>query len=458
MSDQEPAAISVSADVMKEGVDHVMVGLPPGPRLPVAVQTILIWRYWVPFLRWCRRRYGDTFTVQAAPTRPLVYVTRRADIAAVFTGPASIFHAGEANQVLAPVLGPRSVLLVDEDDHLYRRRLMLPAFHGDAVRRHEGVIREVTEAEMALWPRGTPFRLKPRMQAITLEVILRAIFGIEDHGRLQELRELLPRLVQLDGVTMLMWLKPGLGRIWPWRRYRRLQERIDSILLDEIVRRRNDPELGERTDVLSLLIRARDEHGDGLGDADLRDQLLTLLMAGHETTATALAWAFERLLRNRPVLARLREELPTGGTEYLDAVIKETLRVRPIIADVVRKLTVETEVAGYRLPAGAVLTPAIALIQRSPEHYPEPEEFRPERFLGKPSDPYAWIPFGGGSRRCLGAAFAQMEMRVVLSTVLGSADLVPARTEAEKVKVNHITLVPSRGAEVVWPASSASRA
>jgi len=421
-----------------------MSTLPPGPKLPKAVQTIAMWGYWDRYLEACRRRYGDVFTVRAAPMGTLVYFADPEAIKEVFTGDAQTLHAGEANAILAPVLGDRSVLVTDEADHLRRRKLMLPAFHGDAVRSYAGIVEQVTEDEVDRWPLGRAFELHPRMRELTFEVILRAVFGVSEPARLAAMRAALPALVDLSGLVMLMWLKPELGRVGPWKRWLALKARADALVVDEVRRRRADPRLDERGDVLSLLLRA------GMDDEDeLRDQLVTLLLAGHETTATGLAWGFERLLRTPDALERTIAAARDGDDGRLDAVVQETLRVRPVIFDVIRKLSRPARIAGVDLPAGVLAAPAIGLVHRSRQLYEAPRAFRPERFLEGAPAPYTWIPFGGGIRRCLGASFAQMEMRVVLRTVLRRARLRAASAAPERPRARHITLVPARGARAV---------
>jgi cytochrome P450 len=428
---------------------HSQPALPPGPRLPAAVQTLLLWSRGDRFLRRYRRRFGDLFTVRAAPMGTLVYVADPAEIKRIFTGDTSVFHAGEGNgTVLANVMGSHSVLVLDDEAHLRQRKRMLPPFHGDSVRRYGEVIEQVTREEMARWPVGEPFALHPRMQAITLEVIMRAVIGVEDPARLAELRRLLPRLVNLSPTVMLMWVWPRLGRIGPWRRFRKLQAEIDTLLYDEIRRRRSDPRLEERGDILSLFIRGSAD--EPMTDEELRDQLVTLLLAGHETTATALAWAFERLMRHPEAMRRLEEDIaaPDGG-HYLDALVKETLRSRPVIFDVARRLKAPVEVSGQLVPEGATLMPAIGLVQGDRRWWDEPAAFRPERFLDGQPAPYTWIPFGGGPRRCLGAAFATFEMKAVLRTVLSGLELRAETAEPEKPTMRHITLVPAKGARAV---------
>src|SRR3954447_14504401 len=337
-----------------------MTALPPGPRLPKAVQTFLLWGHPLPFLDTCHRRFGDVFTVRAAPMGDLVYIADPAAIKEVFTGDNAILHAGEANDILKPVMGPSSVLLTDDQEHLRSRKLMLPMFHGDAVRRYAEVVEDVTNAEIDRWHTGEEIALHPRMRALTFEVILRAVIGVTDPRRLDAMRRALPSVAEIEDIVTLMWVWPQLGRVGPWKRYRRTQEHADALLYEEIRARRAAPDLDERDDVLSLLLRARDEGGEPMTDREVRDQVVTLLLAGHETTATSLAWAFERLTRTPDALAHAVE----GDDAYLDAVGQEVLRVRPVISDVVRKLSRPARIAGWDLPAGVLVAPGIALVQR----------------------------------------------------------------------------------------------
>src|SRR3954451_9016746 len=298
--------------------------LPPGPRLPYWLQTLLIWDHTEAFERWCRRRYGPTFTIRAYPSKVAVYLTEPADIKATFAADPDVLRAGEANAILGPVLGMRSVLLADGDEHLQRRRLMLPFFHGDSVRRYGEVVGEIADAEIARWPVGEPFALHERMQAITLEVILRAVIGAQGE-RLDVLRVALRRVVELGDGVLYMWVFPWLGRVGRWKRQLRWQAQAEALLAEEIAARRAAPDLADRTDVLSLLISAQHEDGTGMDDGELRDQLMTMLLAGHETTATGLAWAFERLVRHPEAIAAATRAAHAGDDDYLDAVVKETL-------------------------------------------------------------------------------------------------------------------------------------
>jgi cytochrome P450 family 135 len=426
--------------------------LPPGPRGPAVLQSLRLLLQPIDFLEQCLRRYGDLFTLRFVGMGDLVYVADTETVKEIFTGDPQVFHAGEANEVMEPVLGSRSVLLLDEDEHLRERRLLLPPFHGERVRGYRELVGAIAAAEVERWPRGRPFSLRPRMQAITLEVILRAVFGIREADRLDRLRSLLPKM--LDHGTVVVWmpfLRRDLGPGSPWRRFTRVRAEVDGLLLDEIRRRRDAADLGERDDVLSMLLQARDEDGRPLGEKELRDELMTLLLAGHETTATGLAWAFERLTRHPRVLSRLMESLTDEEDDaYLDAVAKETLRARPVVYDVARKLAAPATVKGWQLPAGAYVVPSITAIHLLRGIYDRAEEFRPERFLdGDPPDSYAWIPFGGGRRRCIGAAFATMEMKAVLREVLKRVEVRAPDPKPERIRLHNVTLVPGKGARVV---------
>jgi cytochrome P450 len=427
--------------------------LPPGPRGPSPVTMLRLFRDPIGFMESCVARYGRMFTLRWMGLGNLVYVADPQLIKEVFTGDVRVFHAGDANAMLEPVLGRRSVLLLDEEEHLRQRRLLLAPFHGDSVRRYGELIEAITAREVESWPTHTSFALRPRMQALTLEVILRAVFGVREAERLARLRESIPKLLTMG--NLVVWL-PWAQREWiplgPWRRFIRARAAVDAILFDEIRRRREeraDDSTDEGDDVLSLLLQARYEDGSGMSDAELRDELVTLLVAGHETTATGLSWAFERLLRSPAALGRLTTAIDAGEDEYLDAVVKETLRVRPVVFDVGRVLTAPIEIGGYRLPAKTYLVPAITAVHRSPTLYPQPRDFRPERFLDGQPESYAWIPFGGGPRRCIGAAFASFEMKVVIRTVLARARLVAADRRDERVRLHNVTLVPAKGARVV---------
>jgi cytochrome P450 len=422
------------------------VKFPPGPRIPPLLQAALVTARPYAWIHARRRRYGDVFSSHFPLYGRVVYVADPAEVKRVFTGDPAVFHAGEANLIaLGDALGEHSLLTLDEGRHLSQRKLLLPPFHGESVRRYTELMAATTAREVERWPLDRTFALRPRMQAITLDVILRAVFGVRDDERMDRFRKAIPRLAAATSV--LGWLplmQRDLGGITPGARFRRALADVDRLIYAEIAQRRSE---GEGDDVLSLLLAARHEDGSALTDVELRDQLVTLLTAGHETTATGLAWAFERLLRTPAVLARVVGSLEDD--DYLDAVVKETLRIRPVIVDVARKLARDTEVAGYRLPAGTLVLPAIAAIHAREDLYPQPDAFRPERFLDGGAESYSWIPFGGGVRRCIGAAFAQVEMRVVLREVLRRVRLRAPSQRPERARAQHVTAVPARGCRVM---------
>jgi cytochrome P450 len=430
------------------------MSLPPGPRAPAALQTARLVARPLPFFESCRRRYGETFTARVLRVGPMVFISDPASIKSLFGADRQNTIAPGRNVVLAPVLGQRSLLLLEGDEHLRRRKLMLPPFHGERMRAYEAMMAEAAEREVASWPVGRRFSLHPSMQAITLEVILRAVFGVEDDQRRQLLRRNLVGILAATRSPLAIGMTIGrLRRLPAYRRTGEMLAEADQILFAEIAERREDPDLASREDILSLLVGARFEDGSTMSDAELRDQLMTLLMAGHETTATGLAWAFDLLLRSPQAAERLRAELAQGDHEYLDAVIEETLRVRPVVPFIGRQLRVPAELGGYELPEGAVVMPSIYLAHTRADLYPDPQAFRPERFLdegpGPRPDTYSWIPFGGGTRRCIGAAFAQLEMRVVLRTVLGQAELRPATDRPEPIVRRNVTLSPRNGTPAV---------
>jgi len=426
--------------------------LPPGPKAPKPVQALRYARDPLGFLTRYRHRYGDIFTIPFPYFGKVVYVTDPELVKTVFTGSSDQFHAGEANAtVLEVALGPNSVLTLDEGPHMRQRKLLLPPFHGKSVQRYGALIRDVTLRDMESWPVGEPFALRPHTQRITLAVILKAVFGVDDAQRLDRAAGLIDTFAKRVGpLTAFPFLRRNLGPFGPWARFVHAREALDEFIYEEIAIRRGEAESAEeeRDDVLSLLLRARYDDGAPMNDEELRDELVTVIGAGHETTATALAWALERLLRTPCAMERLRESLERGENDYLDATIKETLRARPVILDVVRKLTSPAKIGSYELPAGTFVLPAIAALHYREDLYPEPQEFRPERFLDGKADNYAWIPFGGGVRRCIGAAFAEYEMQIVLRAILERAELSAPDPKPERVKIRHITLAPGKGARV----------
>ena len=424
--------------------------LPPGPRRPSPINAIRFARDPFAYIRSFYERYGPVAKSRFPGLGLMIYVADPELVKQVFTGDRSVFHAGEANAtVLAPAVGMNSLLTLDEEPHMRHRKLLLPPFHGDNVKRWEATIRDITEREMETWPIGTPFALRDHTQRVTLDVILRAVFGVRDDERFARAQVLVDRFARrAHPIVLYPFMRRDLGPWSPWARFKRARAELDEFLYEEIALRRQEADVAERDDVLSLLLGAVDADGRPLTDRELRDELVTVIGAGHETTATALAWAFERLLRNEPVLERLRESLAEGD-DYLDATIKEVLRIRPVIADAARRLTRDIEIAGYRIPAGAIVMPAIAAMHFREDIYPNPDELRPERFLDGATESYAWIPFGGGVRRCIGASFAQFEMRVVIRAILERADLRAADAAPERPRVRNITNAPARGCRVV---------
>ena len=424
-----------------------MSALPPGPRLPRALQAVGWTRRPLPFLERCERRYGRAFTLRILHWGDWVVLSDPDDVKKVFTGGDAV-GVDVANPLLGPVLGPRSVMLLEEPEHLQRRRLMLPSFHGASVAADAEMMAEVCRREVESWPAGEPFELWPRMQEITQEVVMRAVFG-PDGGRLDGLRERLRALTRWlnssANLNRLALLGPDF--MVRSRGYREAMEPVEQAVLAEARRRRADPE-GGPDGVVSMLVRARYEDGSPLSERDLRDELVTLLSDG--PTSTSLAWTFERLLRNPATLARAREDAVAGDGSYLDAVIKETLRLRPPVPVVVRRLLAPMRLAGRELPAGTTVAPCIHLIHRSAAIYERPREFRPERFLERAPGTYTWIPFGGGVRRCLAANYAEMEMKRVLSTVLANVELRAADAgRAERVRKSAISFSPDQSGLVV---------
>ena len=416
---------------------------------------MVMMRWWPEYVAWCRRRYGNVFAIRNSVMGDMVYLADPADIKTVFAGDPRIFHAGEANSMLAGLLGDTSVLVVDDDVHRDRRRLMMAPFHRDAVARQAAVMAQIAADNIAGWPVGRPFAVAPKMSEITLEVILRTVIGASDPARLESLREVMPRLLSVGPWASLAIAKPKLQKYAPWRGLRRNMAAADALLYAEIAQRRADPNLAERTDALAMLVRAGSDDGSAMTDRELRDQLITLLVAGHDTTATGLSWALERLTRHPDILAKAVHAAEEADDEYLDAIAKETLRIRPVVPDVGRILTEPVEVAGYRLPAGIMVVPSITLVHEDAGVYPEPDRFDPDRMIGATLSPTTWLPFGGGNRRCLGAGFAMVEMRVVLREVLRRVELQTTSAAGERAKIKHVIMTPDRGARITVKARKA---
>jgi cytochrome P450 len=422
------------------------VRLPPGSRLSALVQTALFMTVRPHLHRRLRARYGDVFTLRLFGGQVVVTVSRPEHIRQVFAGSPAVYHAGEGNEILRPVMGPRSVMITDEDEHLRTRKFLMPAFNGAALRGYGDMMTELAEASVARWPVGQPFAAHPPMNDVTLEIILRVVFGMADGPRLTELRPRIREVAEVGPLTALGWSNPKLAGFPPWKHKLANLREVDRLMYAEITDRRAADDLTGRDDVLSRLLTVA---GTDMTDAELRDQMITLLLAGHETTATALAWTLHDLARNPDVLRTAQSAADLGDDDYLEAVAKEGLRRHPVIQNVPRVLTEPTEIAGYRLPKGTIVAVNTTLAHDDPANHDDPGEFRPARFGGKPPPLGAWIPFGGGVRRCLGAGFSLKEMAAVLRAALTRYDIRPDRTAREFAKPRNITLVPSRGARIV---------
>ncbi len=423
----------------------VPTSLPPGSRLPRSVQTVALLRRQVPWLRRQRARHGSAFTIGTLGFRSLVVLSDPELIKRTFTADPRALHAGEGSP-LGPVLGPHSLLTVDEDVHLRQRKLLLPPFHGQRMRSYEALIEQEAIREIDAWPVGVPFATAPSMQRITLRAILRAVFGARG-AELAALEDLMPAFVTEGSMlAQLHFLQRDLGPRSPWGRFLRRREAIDRQLDEVIAQARRDPGLEERADVLALLVQATAEDGSPMTDAEIRGELVTLLAAGHETTAHALSWAVERLSRSPEPLARLVAEIDAGeGSAYRDAAIQEVLRIRPVLTFAARLVKEPFALGEWVLPVGSRVGLCAALTHDDPRLFSDPRAFRPERFLERKPETYAWIPFGGGVRRCIGAAFAHMEMDVVLRTMLARVELQPTSEPGERMAFRGVTHAPSLG-------------
>ncbi len=425
-----------------------MSALPSGPRMPRSLQAVGWTQRPLPWLEKCHGRYGDTFTLRIRHYGDWVILADPDDVKKVFTAGRAV-GVDTANPLLGPLLGPRSVMLLEEPEHMTRRKLMLPSFHGPAVQADAEMMATVARQEIERWPVGEPFALWPRMQDITLDVVMRAVFGPDsESARLQPLRESLRTLTTWMNEPRNLAMLAALGPGWVIRSrgYREAMGAVEAAVLEEVRRRKSEPE-GGSLGVVSMLVRAEYEDGSPLSDRDLRDELVTLLSDG--PTSSTLAWTFERLLRNPDKLHKLREDILGGDGSYLDAVVKETLRLRPPVPVVVRNLLEPIRLGGYDLPAGTTVAPCIHLIHRDERHYPEAHRFLPERFVGKQPGTYTWIPFGGGVRRCLAASYAEMEMKRVLRIVLATTELRAVESDAERARKSAISFAPAQKGLVI---------
>ena len=432
--------------------------LPPGPKLPGLLQSIGLLRFRHHFIPALKRRYGDVFSIKILPEgRHLVVFNRPEHVKEIFAGDPELFHAGKGNAILGPVMGEHSLLLVDSSQHKRARKLLMPAFNGHALRGYEDLVTGLAKTEVGRWHEGEAFASLERMNALTLEVILQVVFGVTDEARLAELRPLVNKTVNIPPLVFLGWGFPRLQKYGPWRRTIENQVDLDRVMFRVIGERREATDLAERPDVLSKLLQVRDTPSDGasgagaegLTDEELRDQLVTLLLAGHETTATALAWTLHELGNDPAQEKKARDAASTGDTEYLEAVLKESMRLHPVIPMVVRHLMAPATVGGIDLPRGANVAASIILAHESEESHPDHARFRPERFLDGEVAINTWIPFGGGVRRCIGAGFSLMEGVAVLREVLSTYDVELPPGTNEVPKVRNITSVPRHGARIV---------
>jgi cytochrome P450 family 135 len=428
--------------------------LPPGPRAPSAVQAVGWALRPLPFMESCRRRYGDSFTLRVRRGRPWVFLSDPEDVGKVLTISPELVRAGagEANPLLGPLLGPRSVMLLDEPEHMTHRKLILPSFHGERMRAYGEMMVEVARAEIARWPVGEPFALWPRMQAISNEVVMRATFGSTEGEHMERLRVLLKRLTDWLNDSSRLTLLATFGSRWLTgsARFQGVLAPVEAALLEEVRRRRSEPRSPQDEGILSMLEQAYDEHGAPITEQELRDELITLLSDG--PTATSLSWAFERLLRHPEKLERLREEALAGGDDaYMDAVVKEILRLCPAVPLVMRGLVQPMRLGGREIPAGTTVAPCIHLVHHREDIYPHPFSFMPERFLGRAPENYTWIPFGSGVRRCVAAAFAQLEMKRVMQTVLEEVQLSAASASggAQRARRSSVAFAPGDQAPVL---------
>ena len=418
----------------------------------------------LPFLDRARKQYGDIFTIRLLGMGPMVMVAAPDAIKTIFTGSSDVLLAGEGNAPLSAFVGDNSLLILDRQPHLRQRRLLLPPFHGERMQSYGTVMRDLADEALDRWPVRTPFSVQPSMQSITLEVILRTVFGLEEGARKRRLAASLTQLLNALMTPTVMFfglIRLDLFRYAPFLPLSKMKADVDRQIYEEIAHARRDPKLAERTDILAMMLNARDEDGRPMTDVELRDELVTLLVAGHETTATALSWALERIATHPEVREKIDDELAkvvgegpiepehVAKLEYLDGVVKESLRTRPILPIVVRRLDAPFQLGEWELPKGVRVGPCIWLSHHRPESFPEPERFLPERFVGKKVDPYAWFPFGGGIRRCIGMAFALYEMKIVLATILQRVRYRLNEPGPLEVVRRSLTLAPQKGTEIV---------
>ncbi|HEY5288309.1 MAG TPA: cytochrome P450 [Solirubrobacteraceae bacterium] len=424
--------------------------LPPGPQMPIALQTLGFWSRPSTFIDRARARYGKRFTIRVIGQPPFVILSDPKEIKEVFTAPADVLHPGEGVRILERLVGKHSVILLDEQPHLEQRKLLLPAFHGERMQQLSGLMEELTEEELDSWPCEEVFELHPRLQRLTLEIILRAVFGLERGAQLEQLRDLLGEVLAFSQNPLSTLPSPPkwLTTRGPIARRDRLLAAVDETIFELIAERRREGAQGE--DVLARLLSATHEDGSPMSPTELRDELMTALVAGHETTASQLAWGFERLAREPAVCERLYEQLDDPDEAYLTATLQEIMRVRPVLPHPAPRLTMRpVEIGGFPYPPGVMLVAYTHLVHHDPTIYPDPNTFRPERFLEQAPGTYTWIPFGGGRRRCLGASFALLEMKLVIRGMLRRFELEPPQADSERTRRRSITISPAQGCKLI---------
>ena len=440
--------------------------LPDGPR-SLSYLYMLRWiANPIKLLDECAQRYGDPFTLGlVGPFRPTVFFSSPQALQQIFTASAEQVSAATSNRLLLPIIGEDSLLLLDGERHQRQKRLLMPPFHGERMRTYGQLIIDITQQVVGQWQIGRPFSVRSSTQEISLRVILHAVFGLSEGDRYQQLKEILKALLHSIGspvsasMLFLRFLQQDLGVWSPWGGFLDRIRQIDALLYAEIQQRRQEPD-SERDDILSLLLAARDEAGQQMSEKELRDELITLLLAGYETTASAIAWALYWIHNVPGVLDKLLRELDSLGSAveptaiaqlpYLNAICQETLRIYPLTPIAFPRIAkLPLQVGGYQIEPGCALAPCIYLTHQRSDLYPEPRRFRPERFLEQQFSPYEYLPFGGGNRRCLGLAFAQFEMKLVVATVVSSWQLELAAQRPVQPVRRGITMAPSGGVQVV---------
>jgi cytochrome P450 family 135 len=427
--------------------------LPPGPSGPALRNAYRWMRRPAALLETSGKRYGDVWTLRLLADTTFVVVSDPELVKGVFTAPSTVLHAGEANMMIGTaLLGDHSVILLDEEAHMRQRKLLLPPFHGERMQQYRDVMVRACEEELASWPLNEPLELLPRMQTITLNVIMSVIFGVTGGPVQEALRTRIRNLLAWGANPRNMFrlhLVTRRGGEFP-KSFLEVRDPVDAIVFEQIERSREDPRLEDRSDILAMLLQSRHDDGSPMTDREVRDQMVTLLIQGHTSTATALAWGLERLIRHPEMFERLRAEAESGSEEYLDAVFKETLRMRPPLPVVLRLVVGQPYQLGeYEVEVGKLIGPCVYLVHHREDLYPEPERFRPERFLEQKAGTYTWIPFGGGDRHCIGRTFATTEIKEVLRTLALQARLEPADPGDEQVRRRGMLLSPTGSATAV---------